>query len=263
MLSAFVTIGLLYVGLSLIPESVGSFMWIVLGISAGGVLFVIECLDFWRYGGTLRTANRDHSSPRTCLLIRLLDSLCAQDLWQPSRVHLLRENGRQDSMPGQVPAELLLSRAPVRRWRGGTLRRHILCSRGNHLSACEYGALDRRPCVCNRCSPLDGRQVGFGGILFTATMYLVAWRREEATLGTGDYEGIVDSGAKAGAGYATAGAQYAAQDPRVKAYAYEQAKNHAKQQANEALLGSDGMRVGEANYGNMESGDVAYSATEI
>ena len=94
-------------------------------------------------------------------------------------------------------------------------------------------------------------------------MYLVAWRREETTLGTGDYETIVDQGAKAGTGYATAGAQYAAQDPRVQAYAKEQAQNYAKQQASEALLGSGGMRAGEANYDNMESGDVAYGCTEI
>ena len=94
-------------------------------------------------------------------------------------------------------------------------------------------------------------------------MYLIAWRREEITLGTGEYEDIVDKGAQAGAGYASAGAQYAAQDPRVQAYAKEQAKSYAKQQANEALLGSDGMRAGEANYDNMNSGDVAYGGTEI
>ena len=66
-------------------------------------------------------------------------------------------------------------------------------------------------------------------------MYLIAWRREETTLGTGDYENIVDKGAKAGTGYATAGAQYAAQDERVQAYAKDQAKTYAQQQANEAL----------------------------
>jgi|EP01043_Picozoa_sp_COSAG02_P037258 hypothetical protein len=94
-------------------------------------------------------------------------------------------------------------------------------------------------------------------------MYLTAWRREETTLGTGDYEGIVDSGAKTGAGYATAGAKYAAQDPRVQEYAQQQAKEYAKQQASEALLGSDGMRAGDANYDSMEKGDVAYGGTEI
>jgi hypothetical protein len=98
-------------------------------------------------------------------------------------------------------------------------------------------------------------------------MYLIAWRREETTLGTGDYENIVDKGAKAGTGYATAGAQYAAQDERVQAYAKDQAKTYAQQQANEALLGGSsggaGMQAGEANYDDMNSGDVAYGGTQI
>lgn len=98
--------------------------------------------------------------------------------------------------------------------------------------------------------------------MFTGSMYLVAWRREERSLGAGDYEDIVDSGAKAGAGYAQQGATYAAKDERVQAYARDQAKAHAKQQASESLLG--GMSAGEANYDDMNGGDVSYNGgTEI
>ncbi len=113
-------------------------------------------------------------------------------------------------------------------------------------------------------SPPEGATyTGLAGIVFSGILYLIAWRREETTLGTGEYQDIVDKGARTGAGYATAGAQYAAQDPRVQAYAKEQAKSYAKQQANEALLGADGMRAAEANYDDMESGDVAYGSTQI
>lgn len=106
-------------------------------------------------------------------------------------------------------------------------------------------------------------QLAFLGIVTAGVMYMIAWRREEVTLGNSDYEDIVNKGAEAGAGYASAGAQYAAKDERVQAYAREQAKSYAKQQANEALLGSDGMRASEANYDDMGSGDVAYGGTEI
>ena len=66
MLGAFVTIGiLLWVQVSLLPTGLGNILYSVLGISAGAVLFVIECLDFWRYAE--HASARVRSCPLTSL----------------------------------------------------------------------------------------------------------------------------------------------------------------------------------------------------
>ena len=122
MIGAFITIGILvWVQLSVTDmlTSPSGFLWTVLGLSAGGVLFVIECLDFWRYVAALRLSAR---LPLTCCFVRTTRASRAQDLRQPSRVRLLRATGHQDILPGQISAELLLSRPPVLSWRDRTHR---------------------------------------------------------------------------------------------------------------------------------------------
>eukprot|EP01043_Picozoa_sp_COSAG02_P037257 COSAG02_NODE_2782_length_8037_cov_15.993827_4_plen_193_part_00 len=65
MIGAFVTIPiLLWFQWSLVPDGGGNFLVSVLGISAGGVLFAIECLDFWRYVGTCAHAPCVGPSPQ-------------------------------------------------------------------------------------------------------------------------------------------------------------------------------------------------------
>ena len=48
MISAFVTIAILIWFQVTVLDSPSGYLMAVLGISGGGVLFVIECLDFWR-----------------------------------------------------------------------------------------------------------------------------------------------------------------------------------------------------------------------
>ena len=72
MLGGFVTTAiLLYVQVSVIPSGFGNLLYSVLGISAGVVLFVIECLDFWRYA--------EHASARfrSCPLTSLATLICS------------------------------------------------------------------------------------------------------------------------------------------------------------------------------------------
>ena len=58
MICSFVTIGILMWFQWQIGDifSGSGFVWTVLGLSAGGLLFVIECLDFWRYVAALRVS---------------------------------------------------------------------------------------------------------------------------------------------------------------------------------------------------------------
>ena len=227
-----------------------------LGMAAGIVLFVVECLDFWRIcGNRVGCDCCEKVAAKTSCLVRY-----QQNYFYRAILYIV-------GGVGLIVAVVLIGTSD------------------ENANTEQY--------------------IGFAGLIITGVCYFIAWRREarpspllarallapantplplrqESSLGTGEYEDIVDSGARAGAGLATKGAQYAAQDARVQAYAQDQAKSYAKQQARDAaepcaspvnspsdlprgltlvaarLMG--GMNVEDASYDDMDAqGDVAYN----
>ncbi len=211
MCSAFVTIAILCWFSWSFTQAAGlhTFAYAILGIAAGVVLFVVECLDFWRIcGNRVGCDCCEKVAAKTSCMVRY-----QQNYFYRAILYIV----------------------------GGV---------GLIVAVAFIGA----------GSSTDGpdtlHYIGFAGCIITGVCYFIAWRREarpsprpsspaapantplplrqESSLGTGEYEDIVDSGARTGAGLATAGAQYAAQDARVQAYAQDQAKSYAKQQARDA-----------------------------
>jgi len=213
MCSAFVTIAILcWFSWSLTDSvSLHRLLYMALGMAAGVVLFVVECLDFWRIcGNRVGCDCCEKVAAKTSCMVRY-----QQNYFYRAILYIL-------GGVGLIVAVVLIG------------------SSDDNANTEQY--------------------IGFAGLIITGVCYFIAWRREarpspsvspapllarrppltplplrqESSLGTGEYEDIVDSGARAGAGLATAGAQYAAQDARVQAYAQDQAKSYAKQQARDA-----------------------------